>query len=69
MTEESVSLEKNWTWDLMELMEGKKEISCKWVFKKKTRMSKKEEVKFKARLVAKGYSQRIIIEYNEIFSL
>ncbi|KAL6333028.1 hypothetical protein AAG906_020048 [Vitis piasezkii] len=60
MVEEIQSLHKNQTWDLVELLEGKRVIGCKWVYKKK---------EFKAHLVAKGYSQRKGVDYDEIFSL
>lgn len=53
MTEELVSIDKNQTWDLLELHEWKKAICCKWAYKKKG-MSGNEQVKFKSRLVAKN---------------
>ncbi|WJZ97361.1 hypothetical protein VitviT2T_015970 [Vitis vinifera] len=56
MVEKIQSLHKNQTWDLVELLEGKRAIGCKWVYKKKEVVSEKEGEKFKARLVAKGYS-------------
>ena len=62
------SLHKNHTWELAQLPEGKKAIGCKWVYKKRPAVSKKEGKKFKARLVAKGYSQQKGIDYDEIFS-
>lgn len=68
MTEEAVSLDKNETWDLVELPEGKRAIGCKWIYKKKEGMSVKEPKKFKSRVVAKGYSQKKGIDYDEIFS-
>ena len=52
------SLHKNQTWDLVELLEMKRKIWCKWVFKKKEAVSEKRGEKFKAHLVAKGYSQQ-----------
>ena len=58
MVEEMESLHKNQTWNLVELLERKRKIGCKWVFKKKEAISEKVEEKFKARLVAKGYSQQ-----------
>ncbi|KAL6327919.1 hypothetical protein AAG906_027330 [Vitis piasezkii] len=35
MMEKIQSLHKNQTWDLVELLEGKRAIGCKWVYKKK----------------------------------
>jgi hypothetical protein len=52
------SLYKNQTWDLVELLERKRAIGCKWLFKKKEAVSEKGGERFKARLVAKGYSQQ-----------
>ena len=68
MVEEMEYLYKNQTWELAQLLEGKKAIGCKWVYKKRPAVSKKEGKKFKARLVAKGYSQQKGIDYDEIFS-
>ena len=56
MLEEMKSLQKNRTWELVELSKGKKAIGCKWIFRKKEAFSKKEGEKFKAQLVANGYS-------------
>ena len=56
MLEEMKSLQKNRTWELVELSKGKKAIGCKWIFRKKEAFSEKEGEKFKAQLVAKGYS-------------
>jgi hypothetical protein len=50
MHDEMESLEKNGTWDLVQLPKGKKTIHCKRIFKRK-------EERYKAKLVAKGYSQ------------
>ncbi|KAL0358005.1 UNVERIFIED_CONTAM: Retrovirus-related Pol polyprotein from transposon TNT 1-94 [Sesamum calycinum] len=68
MVEEMVSLQKNHTWELVQLPEGKKAIKCKWVYRKKLTVSEKEGKKFKAQLVAKGYSQQKGIDYDEICS-
>ena len=68
MVKEMESLSKNKTWELTELPKRKKPIGCKWVFKKKEAVSEKEGERFKARLVAKGYSQRHVIDYDEVFS-
>ena len=58
MEEEMQSLHKNQTWELVELPKGKRAMGCKWVYKKKEVISKKEGEKFKACLVAKGYSRK-----------
>ena len=68
MEEEIQSLHKNQTWELVELPKGKRAIGCKWVYKKKEAVSKKEGENFKARLVTKGYSQKHGVDYDEIFS-
>eukprot|EP00253_Pinus_taeda_P011306 PITA_11306 len=67
MVDEMASLHKNEAWDLVELPGGRKPISSKWVFKKKTNAEGKVE-KYKARLVAKGYSQMPGIHFGDIFS-
>jgi hypothetical protein len=56
------SLEKNNTWVLEGLPEGRKAIGCRWIFKIK------DDGRFKARLVAKGYAQRVGIDYEETFA-
>ena len=69
MVKQMESLTKNMTCELIGLPKGDKPIGCKWEFKKKKAVSKKEEERFKARLVAKRYSQRYEIDYNEVISL
>ena len=60
MEYEMESLEKNQTWDLVNLPKGSKVIGCKWVLRKK------DNEQYKVRIVAKGYSQKKSIDYNEI---
>jgi hypothetical protein len=55
MVEEMESLNKNETWDLVELPNVIKPISSKWVLKKKLNIIGQVK-KSKARLVEKGYS-------------
>jgi hypothetical protein len=68
LAEEMESLHKNQTWDLVELLERKRAIGCKWVFKKKVAISERGGEKFKTRLVVKGYSHHKGVDYEEIFS-
>lgn len=67
MDEEFRSLEKNRTWKLTDLPEGRKAIGCKWVFKKKQN-TEIQKPKYKARLVAQGFSQKYGIDYDEVFA-
>lgn len=67
MDEEIDSIEKNQTWELVNLPQGKEVIGVKWVYK--TKLNANGDVqKHKARLVAKGYSQQPGIDYNETFA-
>uniref|UniRef100_A0A2N9EKA6 Integrase catalytic domain-containing protein n=1 Tax=Fagus sylvatica TaxID=28930 RepID=A0A2N9EKA6_FAGSY len=52
MVEEIEALQKNSTWDLVKLPEGKKTVGCKWVFTVKHKADGYVE-RYKARLVAK----------------
>ena len=65
--DEIFSIEKNNTWDLVELPRGVKPIGLKWVFKIK-RNADGSISKYKARLVAKGYVQRHGVDYDEVFA-
>ena len=54
MDSEIQSIEKNQTWELMDLPTGSKAIGVKWLFK--TKLNEEGEVdKYIARFVAKGY--------------
>ena len=65
--DESFSIKKNKTWDLVELRAGVKPIGLKWVFKI-NRNADGSINKFKARLVANGYVQKHGVDYDEVFA-
>ena len=57
------ALEKNNTWEIVDLSKGKKPTRCKWVFTIKYKASRRLE-RYKARLIAKGYTQIYGINYQ-----
>jgi hypothetical protein len=61
------ALEKNKTWELVDLPPGKQPVGCKWVFTIKHTPEGKID-RYKARLVAKGYTQTYGIDYEETFA-
>jgi hypothetical protein len=67
MVEELQSIEKNQTWELVDLPDKKKKIDVKWVFKVKLNPDG-QVFKHKARLVAIGFLQKQGIDYNEVFA-
>ncbi|RVW83084.1 Retrovirus-related Pol polyprotein from transposon TNT 1-94 [Vitis vinifera] len=67
MKEEIVAIEKNETWELVELPEDKNVIGVKWVFRTKY-LADGSIQKHKARLVAKGYAQQHGVDYDDTFS-
>eukprot|EP00253_Pinus_taeda_P035126 PITA_35126 len=66
MDEEINAIERNKTWDLVELPKGKEVIGVKWVYKTKSNNEGKIE-RQKARLVVKGYKQQYGRDYDETF--
>jgi hypothetical protein len=67
MNQEIDSIEKNTTWDLVDLPSHKKSIGVKWVYK--TKLNEKGQIeKHKGRLVAKGFSQQPGTDYGENFA-
>ena len=67
MKEEYHSLQKNETWELVNLPLGRKLVKWKWVFKTKF-VADGSPMKNKEMLVSKGFSQDQGIEYNETFA-
>ncbi|CAI7776882.1 unnamed protein product [Closterium sp. NIES-53] len=67
MESELKSIEENGTWELVELPEGRKAITSKWLFKIKSDANNKIE-RYKSRLVAKGYQQKEKVDYKELFA-
>ena len=67
MREEFSSLQKNNTWELVDLPPWRKLVQCKWVFKNKFVVDG-SPLKYKEIFVAKGYSQVHVIDYNETFA-
>ncbi|KAH9659734.1 protein kinase domain-containing protein [Citrus sinensis] len=67
MGDEITALEKNNTWTLTHLPDGKKAIGSRWVNKIKYQSDGTIE-RYKAHLVAKGYTQTEGIDYRATFS-
>eukprot|EP00253_Pinus_taeda_P033312 PITA_33312 len=67
MDEEINAIERNKTWDLVELPKGKEVIGVKWVYKTKSNAEGKIE-RHKERLIVKGYKQQYGRDYEEIFA-
>nr|GEV31183.1 ribonuclease H-like domain-containing protein [Tanacetum cinerariifolium] len=57
----------NMTWEITDLLKGRKSIGCKWIYKIKYK-SNGEIKRYKARLVAKSFCQREGIDYDETCS-
>ncbi|CAM8965989.1 unnamed protein product [Rhodiola kirilowii] len=67
MNNEIEAIEKNKTWELVNLPANARSIGVKWVFKTKLNEDGKID-KCKARLVVKGYSQKKGVDYTEVFA-
>ncbi|CAI7838477.1 unnamed protein product [Closterium sp. NIES-53] len=65
MESELKSIEENGTWELVELPEGRRAITSKWLFKIKFDADGRIEC-YKSRLVAKGYQQKEKVDYKEL---
>jgi len=67
MTEELAALERTCTWDLVPLPSHAVPITCKWVFKIKTKSDGSIE-RYKTRLVARSFQQTQGLDYDETFA-
>ncbi|CAI7739872.1 unnamed protein product [Closterium sp. NIES-53] len=67
MESELKSIEENGTWEFVELPEGRKAITSKWLFKIKSDANGNIE-RYRSRLVAKGYKQKEKVVYKELFA-
>ena len=65
--EEIKALKKNGTWELVDLLEGKRPVGYKWIFTIKHKPDGSID-RYKARLVAKGFIQTYGIDYQETFA-
>lgn len=65
MIAEVRALEKNETWEVMNLPRGKKPMGCKWVFTVKYRANGLME-RYKAHLITKGFTQTYGILHGDI---
>ncbi|CAI7881112.1 unnamed protein product [Closterium sp. NIES-54] len=68
MESELKSIEDNGTWELVELPEGRKAITSKWLFKIKSDADSNIK-RYKSRLVDKGYQQKEKVDYKEFTPL
>ncbi|KAH9779117.1 retrovirus-related pol polyprotein from transposon RE1 [Citrus sinensis] len=67
VNDEMRSLQKNQTWELVDLPPGKKPVGCRWIYTIKYKADGSIE-RYKARLVAKGYTQTYRIDYTDTFA-
>jgi len=67
MDEEMESLQKNGTWEEVELPQGRKTVDSKWVFKVKQKADGSVD-RYKARVVGKGFSQKFGTDYEETYA-
>ena len=67
MKEELDAIEKNRTWELVDLPHNKHPIDVRWVFKVKLKPDG-SIAKHKARLVAKGFLQKQGIDYTKVYA-
>ena len=59
---------ENKVWTLVDLLDDRRAIENKWIFKRKTDADGSVTI-YKARIVAKGFRQVQGVDYDEVFSL
>ena len=67
MDEEIECIEKNQTWELVDVPKDKDVISVKWIYKTKQDVDGNVQ-KNKAIMVARGFTQKPGINFNELFA-
>lgn len=67
MSEELAALQRTGTWEIVPLPSHAVPITCKWVYKVKTRADGSIE-RYKAHLVARGFQQSYGHDYEETFA-
>lgn len=67
INEEMEALQKNETWELVNLPPGKKIIGCRWIYTIKVNPDGNID-RYKAKLVAKSYTQKFGIDYDDTFA-
>ncbi|XP_070662223.1 uncharacterized mitochondrial protein AtMg00820-like [Malus domestica] len=67
MRDELQALHDNRTWSVVKLLEGKKSVGSRWVYKTKFNSDGTIE-RHKARLVARGFTQTYGLNYKETFA-
>ncbi len=67
MAEELDALSRTHTWDLVPLPPHAVPITCRWIYRVKTRSDGSLE-RYKARLVARGFQQEYGRDYEETFA-
>ena len=67
MDEEIECIEKNQTWELVDVPKDKDVMSVKWIYKTKQDVDGNVQ-KHKARMVARGFTQKPDINFNETFA-
>ena len=68
MDEEIECIEKNQTWELVDVPKDKDVVSVKWIYKTKQDADGNVQ-KHKAIMVARGFTQHPDIDFNETFAL